>query len=557
LSNIAHIVPEVILYNPGEVSTHDMSEFTQGIRIEKNVNTPVSTAIVTLNPARDGALSNVTTSWTINLLKKWLKLNSIISIKIDNRSKRHNFLGRVDHVYESTTANNNATSRTLVVNCSLLLPKLLVRDNIVNSPFLFFNKKVHDVLGARTIFFGWMRGTVDGKSPFANIPKEAVKWILDNCPATNADIGLNFNKDVGITPSDTLTNPFTPKSFFPGNKKDYNGKPLLDFTFLKGEYLFNPQLAQYSGTILNYIYACLDQAFYELFFDTTTGEDGLPYNTMTIRPKPFSFKNYNAQVDMNAVQGWINFEDLEQVTVDSSMRIREDLGINDFELKNFLTVNFVNSLIASSSNYLGKFGLQYPVINLKSINEFGLRNLEVTSTLINFEGIIKKHNSQAKDYILETIDHLTQTELYGTTGNTPLAYVLAKREKIVEWYAFPYCESGQLTLPGHAGFNALGKRLFYSDREYYDIEKDEISMGVYYYIHSISENFRYGSFYTDTLGLSRGIPENLAANWLNENRPNFISQNSVGKDQEVQPNMMQKMKDASDVIKTIKENMSF
>ncbi|MDR3627627.1 MAG: hypothetical protein P4L45_12370, partial [Ignavibacteriaceae bacterium] len=460
--NIAHLVPEVILYNPSDVFIHNISEFIQSIEIIKAVDTPVSTAVIKLNPARDGALSNVTTSQTINLLKKWLKLNSIISIKIDNRSKKHNFLGRVDHVYESTTANNGSTSRSLVVNCSLLLPKLLLRDNIINSPFLYTNKKVKDVLGPRrTEFFGWMRGAVNGKSPFAGTPEEAIKWILDNCPATNADIGLNFNKNIGRNPSDILTNPFTPKSFFPGDKKDYKGSPLLDFKFLKGEFLFNPQLATYAGTILNYIYACLDQAYYELFFDTTTVEDGLPYNTMVIRPKPFSFKNYSPQADMGAVNGWINFEDLEQITVNSSMRIQEDLGINDFELKNFFQVNFVNSLIASASNYLGKFGLQYPVINLASIKKFGLRDLTVTSTMINLEKIIKKFNDQMEAGTPENIDHLTQSEGYGEAGasSTLLGYLLAKREKIVEWYAFPYFESGQITLPGHAGFDALGKRL--------------------------------------------------------------------------------------------------
>jgi hypothetical protein len=238
------------------------------------------------------------------------------------------------------------------------------------------------------------------------------------------------------------------------------------------------------------------------------------------------------------------------------MRIREDLGINDFELKNFFQVNFVNSLIASASNYLGKFGLQYPIINLDSIKKFGLRDLSVTSTMINLENIVKKFNEQMKSGTPESIDSLTSTETYGRAGSkasTLLEYLLAKREKIVEWQAFPNFESGQLTLPGHIGFNALGKRLFYSDREYYDIEKDEISMGVHYYIHSISENFRYGSFYTDTLGLSRGIPENLAANWLNDNRSNFVSQNNVEKAQQAQTYKIdQKINDA---VKTIKGSM--
>ena len=498
-----HIQPEVHIFSPQD-NFFDLSGFVQAIRIKKDVNTPVATMQVTLNPARDGSLKdNVTHNSVINFLHKKIKLQSVITGKIDENNKKHTFLGFVDHKYESIYSFANSTQRTLVLNCSLLLPKLLLRDNIVNAPVLSTNEKIKKELGERTQFFGWMRGlTPEGKSPFAGKPEDAVKWILDNIPSTNTNMG----------------NDLKPKTFFDPKKKDIDGKSLLDFNFLTGEFLFSPQLARFSGPILNYIYSCIDQAFYEVYFDTTTGEDGLAYNTMVIRPKPFSFKNYTSPVTSKVIDKWLYFEDLPEIKINKEIRLQENLGINDYELKNLFTLNFLNSLIGSASSYLGKFGLQFPVVNIESIKRFGLRDLTLTSTLINIGRVIEQYNGKIKDGG-KPIDAITAGE-----DNNLLQYLLEKREKVVEWFAFPYFDSGQLMVVGNENYT-IGQRLFYEDKEYFYEDTDTVYQGMHYYINNVFHDFSFGSFFKTTLGLSRGTPTDLAAEWLNTNRPKMVSIN--------------------------------
>lgn len=496
-----HIQPEVHLFSPQD-NFFDLSGFVQAVRIKTDTNTPVATMQVTLNPARDGTLKdNVTHNRILNYLHKKIKLQSVITAKIDETKKKHTFLGFVDHKYESIYSFGNSTQRTLVLNCSLLLPKLLLRDNIINAPVLVVNEKIKKELGERVQFFGWMRGlTPDGKTPFAGKPEDAVKWILDNIPATNTNMG----------------NELKPKTFFDPKKNDVDGKSLLDFNFLAGEFLFSPQLARFSGPILNYIYSCIDQAFYEVFFDTTTGEDGLAYNTMVIRPKPFSFKNYESPVSSKTIANWLYFEDLHEISVNSGVRLQENLGVNDYELKNVFSLNFLNSLIGSASSYLGKFGLQFPMVNIESIKRFGLRDLTLTSTLINIGKVIEEYNENIKDGG-KPIDAIV------AEGDSDLLqYMLEKREKAFEWFGFPYFENGQLMIPGNENIR-IGKRLFYEDKEYFFEEDQTVYQGVHYYIGNVLHDFAFGSFFKTTLGLSRGTPKDLAANWLTETRKKLVS----------------------------------
>lgn len=526
MSFITNIQPEVIIHR-FDTDVFDASLFTQAIQIKKSVNQPVQTMSITFNPAREGKLSdNISHAQILNYLKRKIKPQDIISVKIDNQNTEHSFLGFVDHVYESVTTMNQSTGKTLKINCSLLLPKLLMRDNIVNSPVLVTNEKIKEVLKERTKFFGWTRGlTEDGKSPFVGKPVEAVKWILENAPCTNTNLGSDIN----------------PKTFFDPKKNDFEGKSLLRFQFLEGELLFSPQLSTYSGPILNYIYSCLDQAFYELFFDTTTGEDGLAYNTMTIRPKPFSFRDYNYRKN-KTVRNWLNFEDLPVIPIHSSYRLSEELGINDFELKNFFTVNFTNALIGNASSYLGKFGVQFPVVNLDSITKYGLRDLAVTSSTINMDDIIEQYNDKIGTEEPETIENITSKNEGGM-----LNYLIDKREKIVEWFSYPFFDSGQISVPYSQKYK-LGHRLFYEDREFFDVLNDQIHRGVYYYIHSVDESFQYGSQPKTTLGLSRGLPENIASDWLNANRKKFVGINEFSQNKKASGKGMIEIEDYEDIL---------
>jgi hypothetical protein len=506
MSSLVQIYPEVIIHKMnGE--TFNASDFVQSISIKKSVNQPVSTMSITFNPAREKRLSdNITHTKILSYLKKNIKVQDVISVKMDDRSRKHSFLGFVDSPSENISVFNTSTSYTYSINCSLLLPKLLLRDSIVNSPTLSIDPNVISALGeARARFFSWTRGlTKDGKSPFVGKPEEAVKWILENTPATNTNLG----------------NDISPKTFFDPGKNDFEGNSLLRFKFIDGEYLFSPFLSTYSGPILNYIYSCLDEFFYEVFFDTTTGEDGLAYNTMTIRPKPYSIKNYNKAYDYTG--NWLYADDMYKnaIRVNSSMRLQQNLAKSDYELKNFFWLNFTNSLIASASSSLGKFGVQFPIVNLDSIKKYGLRELNATSTLINLNEITSKYNDKIKTDNPETIDNLTSSQ-----DNKVLGYLLDKREKLVEWHAFPFYESGSIVFPYSPNFN-LGEYLYYEDYKYYDIDEDKEYDGAYFYMHTIDESFSYGAQPRTILGLSRGAPEGLAANNLNKIRSKFVSRDT-------------------------------
>mgnify|MGYP001465286657 CR=1 FL=1 len=498
------VVPEFINHSKGG---DDLGVYIDSIIVERSVNTPVASAQVIFNPVLE--TQNSLTQSSTKTINYWLtvfKKNDIISLKINKRHKKHLFLGFIDHIFESVTTNNNSTDRKLVINCSLLLPKLLIKDNIVNAPELSLLKRVQNdpILSKRAKFFGWSRGDELENPPFANKPEVAVKWILENCVATNTTIG----------------NDITAKSFFNTNIKDFNSKSILDFTFLNNEFLFDINLSRYSGNILNYIYSCIDRDFYEVFFDTTSGKDGLAYNKMVLRPKPFSYK----ELKSDYVDKWTLWEELDVYTINSDIRLNENLGQSDFELRNLFQVYFSKDILGSANGALGKYGYQFPTANFESIKKYGLRDLTVTSRLLNFDGdkVFGKYNeAQTKGEGIAFDDILT-------TKNGLRDCLIEKRNKIREWYSFPHYQSGQLTVIG--GEYDLGKRLFYEDELYADEESGKLYQGVEYYISSIRDIFRYPETYETTFGLTRGAPKDFAAEWIKNNLPNFESINSFEKE---------------------------
>jgi len=87
-------------------------------------------------------------------------------------------------------------------------------------------------------------------------PEEAVKWIIDNCIATNTTLIMG----VPGSPSAVIL-----RTFFDPKMAD-----TFKFTFLEGEQLWNTILSVFSGPLLSYIYQCIDRDYYEVFFDTET-----------------------------------------------------------------------------------------------------------------------------------------------------------------------------------------------------------------------------------------------------------------------------------------------
>lgn len=504
MSYIRRIEPKVEVFN--SIGTSDISEFVQSVRTDNSTQTSVGTLNMVINPGVNSKISTtITHNRILNEVERRLKLNSIISVKLDKNSESHSFLGRIDNIYPRISSDGNSTRRELIVICSLLLPKLLIRDDIINAPLLQQLPAVKQILGNdRLEFLGWSRGEKkDGTGNyFAGEPEKAVRFILEKCIATNTTSILS-----------AIGTEIVAKAFFNPEKAE-----TLKFHFLKGETLFNPSLTAYSGPILNYIYECIDPHFYEVFFDTETGEtDGLAYNTITIRPKPFSFKDYN--YTPTAVRNWINFEALEPITKNSSLRLSDSTGTSDYELKNSFSCNFLLSLIASANSTLGHFGVQFPLANLKSVQTYGWRHLSLVSKLINFDTTIKKYNDEIKSKT--SLDDIAKTlSEKGEKLVSELDYMFDKREKGLEWYAFPYFRSGPITWVGDENIR-IGNRLVYEDQEYYDLEEDKIYKGVEYYIDSVAHDFNYGRFYKTTTGLTRGAPAGRVARWLNDNRKDF------------------------------------
>ncbi|MHB8871683.1 MAG: hypothetical protein ACYC5G_04480 [Candidatus Doudnabacteria bacterium] len=504
---IRKIEPLVEVWNT--FGYQNISEYISSIRIQNSVDSPVGTMTLVINPSATSSLpTSIIHNAILNEAQRRLKLNSIISAKIDRNNPTHTFLGRIDNIFPRISADGNSTRRELVLNCSMLLPKLLLKDDIINAPLLQELPAVKQVLGTdRLQFLGWSRGAKKegGGNYFAGKPEDAIKFILEKCVATNTTV-----EDSGPG--------LTAKSFFDPSKTE-----IFKFTFLEGETLFNPSLATYSGSILQYIYECIDPDFYEVFFDTETGSDGMAYNTFTIRPKPFSFSDYvpqhNDSQSYRVVRGWLNFDELDSVTKTSEQRLSEQVGISDFELKNSFSCNFLLSLVASANSYLGHFGIQYPIVNLKSVQKYGWRHKQLISKLINFDLTKAKYNEKMES---RTDFNDIAKELADENGGwgKELDYQFDKREKGLEWYAYNFFESGMITWIGDENLK-IGKKLIYSDKEYLDPEDEKIYRGVEYYIRSVTHHFEYGRFFKSTTELSRGAPAGVVANWLNKNRGDF------------------------------------
>ncbi len=155
-----------------------------------------------------------------------------------------------------------------------------------------------------------------------------------------------------------------------------------------------------------------------------------------------------------------------------------------------------------------------------SIKKNGLRQLMMKSKMVHSAGwkqLAEKYNAAVKENRIEPVDKIADE-----TGLINM--LLEKREKAYEWNAFPYFESGQVQWVGDESLK-IGKKLIYEDREYFHEEEEKVYKGVHYYIKSVNHQFGYGSFYKTLTGLTKGSPENVAPNWLNENRENVFGVN--------------------------------
>ncbi|MGE5683439.1 MAG: hypothetical protein ACM34K_21475, partial [Bacillota bacterium] len=401
--------------------------------------------------------------------------------------KEFAFYGLIDHVFESVTTNNNSTGRSLCCNCSMKLSKLLSKDNLPNSQILQNDPKVLEELGEdRTNFFALLRGSYTDPKTREQLsvwigasPEKPIKYILKNAPAT-----MYFKKYLNFDENDKNSLLY---------QKDIFDKNIIDLSFLKSDLIFNPSLSIYSGTVIDYIHACLEPHFYEMFFETTTLSDGkTPVNRMTIRPKPFSYRELDNEEKIQ--DGWTYWDDLDTIEFSSKYRIWQNLGVNDYEISNFFQTVYVNSLTASPSSGLGLVGTQYPVMDFDLIKRYGLREHSSEVRFLNTKEVKGNFQKYNKAYI-------------ESEGDGFFKSLLAKRDKQVEWFLFPAFESGQLTVLGNSAYK-IGRKLLYTDRMYYDFENVFMDLepvkGMEFYISRVAHSYDFPGTYTTTLGLSRG-----------------------------------------------------
>ncbi len=504
------IEPEVKIYHT--LGVVDLGAYARTIIIKKSIRNPVHSCQVTFDVSLDveGQFFALSAD-KLGMLRKLLRKNMPIAVKINKRAKKYKFVGLIDHIVETQQSENRNTGRQIVINCSLLLPKILIRDTIINAPQLqilfqkhpeiFPDELSREILSKRAEFFGWERGRPSDNEPskelpFAAYPEAAIKWILDNTIATNTTV-LNYN---GLV--------ISPKSFLGGSTEtDVNNKPLWDFSFLKREKLFHVDLSRYTGTIFNYILSCLDQGFYEVFFDSTSTKSGEPRNKMIVRPKPFTYKDVNASDNK-----WVFWENLEAIKINRSFVKNEALSQSDFEIKNVFRVYFQNSLLAAPNSEAAQLWLQFPIINIDSMIKYGVRELAIPSTVVNFEDFYKGYN--------DAIDNDKIALSIGAKDDEAITMITEKRDKVLEWYAFPHYESGQITVIG--GDYDIGKKLFFEDKIYFDEEEGKEYQGVEYYIEETVDHYSVGRDWTTLLSVSRGAPISLVPKWFTKNKGNFI-----------------------------------
>ncbi len=497
------IKPEVFTYSKGG-KKEDLSDYVQSITIDNSLDRPIATMQITFNFAM-GKKLHLSSNQLLSFVNKKVHIYGLITCKIDRTSLHPDFVGIVRQKYPSVSVSVGSSSRSLTVNASLAIMHTLFRDSLPNAPVLQNNEIVKNVLGeARTQFFLYLRGSEKGNSPFVDSrPETAVRWILENAVSTNIypyQPEVTFKTLLGIDKGKGL------RQLVSKSDRTKLGDYIFNLQFLKNESLFDPTLSIYYGNIYKYIQRCLDPAFYEMFADSVTGEDGKYYNKFTIRPRPFSYLDVDIDKPGVLANLWTHWEELDTLIFDTSYRIREDIGMNEGEIKNFIHLVNTLSLLTPAGSDAAMYGTMFPIINLDSIKKYGVRELNAVSTMLNLDEFAEKFKKAQEESSSLKVGDFTKGDL---------AFILEKRNKIWEWFGFPFFESGSMTVLGHSDYR-VGKRLYWRDRNYIFPETQKAYKGVYYYINKVRHTYRYPEYWTTTLGLTRGQPKNLVIDYLRE-----------------------------------------
>lgn len=498
---LRHIQPFVLLRRNNQ--NYDLSPFVQRIIMDKSIDRPVGSCVIVLNPSiTEKSHARMTSAQLTNFWKKIIRPMNVISVKIDEKSEDHSFVGLVDSVTESQYRENRGVGNSVTVTLSMLLPKALMKDEIVRAELLWRLGEESKAVGESANLMSWFkygRGLEDqdgkARSAFVGAPPiDGVNYILDNLPTLFTVISQA--KNGGVTENVDLAQFITSKS-----KK---------FTFLAYEMLYFPELSVYEGNLLQYLLACVDNPFYEVWFDAE-GNDA-PYCTITIRSKPYTHSSNDADPDL----GCFHWDGLPMVNIDSKEVLQEDLGYNDYEMKNYFEINFQNSLITPPGSALSSFMTRYPIVYVPSITEFGLRPLRATSKMLfDWNEIID----------LTTKSYKEEKQITDTDREIMDFQIWKKREKLAEWYAFPFYDSGRITVMGDEDKYKIGNRVFYEDKlASYVIRwsaghKLQEAKGLEYYIRGLRHYYEFPSTFKTTLNVSHGQPKDMVPDWYNDIKP--------------------------------------
>ncbi len=529
------VVPTVIIYNKDGQGI-ELGNFVTDMLMAERIQNKVDTCTIIFAPTllKDNP-HNAINGITPSVIRSFLQKQSGVAIKFDSKSPRWKFLGFISDIGESTVFDGGTPHRTLYINCDLMLGKMLIKDNVVNASLVAdlpeFRKDKQ--LLERAKMYKWLRGSDEkgGNVFFGGDPKKAIRWIFNKTVAVEAPEAISIDVDTtDITAYGLRTLKLQTKALMGGEggfdfeEEDYEGNKIFDFHFLKDEMVLDPRLTAYNGSLLDYLLACIDVDWYEVFLGTTTRANGMPANTLTIRPKPYTRKGMLKEGDD---ENWTILEDLKSgYKITDSDILEMNISQNDFEFKTYFISYYDKSLIAHRDSMMTKLGLLSPIINIKGIKKYGLRKIEATSTVVNFSKLEKKMREKEK----KERKNIKYTEL--EEGRKVIDLLTEKRERIKQWYGFPHYQNGEIVVNGADNYRK-GMKLFHQDGYYWDEEEGKYKQGVMYYVYGVEHKYSAGSGYISKLKVIRGVPEEFEADgqvaksyvakWFDKHSKDFIS----------------------------------
>lgn len=503
-----------IVYIHGADGHIDLSRFVQSISTQKSIDRPVSSCSITLvnssgaTPQGNNNLFMASYEW-LSFIKKVVRPQQVISIQLfPKEEEKETFIGLIDVLNDNESYEGGQPSISYSFSAAGLLGKILTKEAIVGSQILamFTNPELEQALGqSYKDFFNMVRGLTDkGGSFFIGNPDTggAIKYILSNA--------IRFREFIAVNPDGIAQ--LIPFNIGTENEESLN--QILDLQVLKYEYLFGVELSTYTGSIWNYLLRTLDTRFYETFIDTTLFTiKGITTTRekVVIRPIPFSYRFMDevyetSERDKRLQENWGYWEDLP-VTASYTKRdiINKNMSISDSQHFNWFTMNYNNSIIAPPGSSLATFGYSSPLINVQGIKEFGLRELQYeTKNPFNFEKLQKSYQEADKNGTAVNFSQEEESVLH--------LNLQSKKNRIMEWFSFPYYENGQISVNGDY-LPRIGTRVQLLEQEYcYSLKvsdtevKTFIGKGMEYYVNGIENVYSVGRDIRTRITLSRGMP---------------------------------------------------